>query len=522
MDHDNLSKVAFCCYFLVVLCTILFLIIPMSRPEEQILPDRCTIVDTLSWETASGVCGTTRFPATIETDGFEPVTYRMTLPDNIKDNEWICLLTHSSFELRINGEVRKEFNENTVGISGSIEKSAYLFCELTEEDAGAPVELRLQSTFAANGTMRPVYLGDAYSIVYNLLHNNLLRYAGIISLFVISLIAIVFGLFISAGRRKPANIIFFGIGILLVSLWLLTDDFIYPIVFPVTYVDGICSFLFGVLSLYPFMLYVDHLQEHRYHSFYRWLEVLSLIHFILVCIARFGLRLYLSANLLWFSLPLLFLAILWALPIVTDIFYKRIDKYRYIVWGLVLLLCFASADIILMALPIERTDGNLILMGLYIFSMSALLQQMNDSKELFQKLDKQTRHIDNVQKQNEKLALRAHTDPLTGLYNTEYLKTAVAERISKKPQGVLLLFDLDNFKYINDTFGHYEGDRVLIAFAKALKKTFRREDIVCRMGGDEFMVYMSGYANDDLVHNKRHLILDYVKNDPQMAAYYKS
>lgn len=62
-----------------------------------------------------------------------------------------------------------------------------------------------------------------------------------------------------------------------------------------------------------------------------------------------------------------------------------------------------------------------------------------------------------------------------------------------KRQGLpisLLLFDLNKFKPINDTFGHAEGDRALIAFAKMLRKVFRESDVLGRLGGDEFAVLM--------------------------------
>ncbi len=84
------------------------------------------------------------------------------------------------------------------------------------------------------------------------------------------------------------------------------------------------------------------------------------------------------------------------------------------------------------------------------------------------------------------------TDELTGLYNRrrffvlteQYLKVAI--RAQKRL--LLLYIDMDDLKWINDHYGHLEGDRALIEFAKILKKTFRESDIVARIGGDEFMV----------------------------------
>jgi len=85
-------------------------------------------------------------------------------------------------------------------------------------------------------------------------------------------------------------------------------------------------------------------------------------------------------------------------------------------------------------------------------------------------------------------------DDLTGLYNRrgflalaeQHLRMAVRERA-----GLALLFcDLDDLKEINDTFGHPEGDRAIVAAARILRETLRETDIVARLGGDEFTVLL--------------------------------
>jgi diguanylate cyclase (GGDEF)-like protein len=109
-------------------------------------------------------------------------------------------------------------------------------------------------------------------------------------------------------------------------------------------------------------------------------------------------------------------------------------------------------------------------------------------------------------------SLRFHTlsitDELTGLYNrrgffslaNNYLM--LAKRAKK---GLMLLYaDLDNFKEINDTFGHDEGDRVIKETAAILKSTYRTSDIIARIGGDEFVVFPVGTDKDhaDIIANR--------------------
>ena len=97
--------------------------------------------------------------------------------------------------------------------------------------------------------------------------------------------------------------------------------------------------------------------------------------------------------------------------------------------------------------------------------------------------------------QNEKMK---HTfemavkDTLTGLYNRQYLDEYSKQALGRVERYenilVLIFIDLDNFKYVNDYFGHNEGDNVLRKIAQIFQKTFRSYDIVVRYGGDEFIV----------------------------------
>lgn len=92
-----------------------------------------------------------------------------------------------------------------------------------------------------------------------------------------------------------------------------------------------------------------------------------------------------------------------------------------------------------------------------------------------------------------KLSRLAETDPLTGLANRRGLFSALGRKaaVSKRAlAGATLLIDIDHFKAINDTHGHENGDRVLIAFAERLQSVVRTDDIVARWGGEEFLVIL--------------------------------
>lgn len=110
--------------------------------------------------------------------------------------------------------------------------------------------------------------------------------------------------------------------------------------------------------------------------------------------------------------------------------------------------------------------------------------------------------IDEQQKRENQLTGQALRDGLTQLYNKSTSQALISQRMQSDSGGLLFMIDVDNFKQINDTFGHPAGDSALRAIAECLEKVFRSNDIIGRSGGDELIVYMQ-QANDlDLIHQK--------------------
>jgi len=93
------------------------------------------------------------------------------------------------------------------------------------------------------------------------------------------------------------------------------------------------------------------------------------------------------------------------------------------------------------------------------------------------------------------------TDPLTGLPNTRYMFLHLARELARadrlRTEVSLIVTDLDDFKEINDTFGHHVGDRALREVATALRNTIRPYDICVRYAGDEFIVVLSGCSREE-------------------------
>lgn len=106
-------------------------------------------------------------------------------------------------------------------------------------------------------------------------------------------------------------------------------------------------------------------------------------------------------------------------------------------------------------------------------------------------------NVNETKLENARLRRRAETDPLTGLYNRSAVK-----RMAEGEVGAVFFIDVDDFKGINDRFGHANGDRVLQQIGSGLKAMFRHDDLVGRIGGDEFAVFLHGQNDRSLLERK--------------------
>ena len=96
-------------------------------------------------------------------------------------------------------------------------------------------------------------------------------------------------------------------------------------------------------------------------------------------------------------------------------------------------------------------------------------------------------------------------DFLTGVYRRSRTEEYIETLLRKKRVCTVIMIDIDDFKTLNDTFGHPTGDRVLVEFGKVLTKIFRIKAIVSRFGGDEFIVVLEGTHGDSFDFYKREI-----------------
>jgi len=158
----------------------------------------------------------------------------------------------------------------------------------------------------------------------------------------------------------------------------------------------------------------------------------------------------------------------------------------------------------------EEAKGDFI--ASLLLELLTLVRDLKRENESFlEKVEAQQKVISELKSKLEKVEAEANLDPLTSLFNRRSLERALEEFFTlckqSKMSFSLVLIDLDDFKYVNDNYGHHVGDLVLANVAKVLRTSMRAKDIVCRWGGDEFMAIL---PNTDLENAKK--VLERIKS----------
>lgn len=169
-----------------------------------------------------------------------------------------------------------------------------------------------------------------------------------------------------------------------------------------------------------------------------------------------------------------------------------------------------------MIAPVIDSEGVIVN---YIAIKEDVTQQKESAsrlREAYDRLEEQMKEIQGLQDELREQAIR---DPLTGLYNRHYLKEVLGRELSRamRERYVIsfILLDIDHFKHVNDTYGHAAGDSVLKELADYLAEFTRTGDIVCRYGGEEFLVALPNTKEQDAF-----LIADRLRQSIQESPVY--
>lgn len=467
--------------------------------------------DEFSWSMNSGweyrwekseECGKLTLPCKVK-DGAPDRTLWISniLPEQKFDNATLFLRTSQQYlKVYIDGKLIYKYGDGIGKSSSLIPGSSWHFIKLPQVYSNKKVEISLISPYRQySGHVNSIYIGSESSVVLRLIF----QYGGVLIIsciiFLFGCVLIVLYYFLKSEKGRFQSIFYLGIFSLLGGMWILSESKIIQLLInnPVLlfYVACISLFLLPI----PLLQFIISTYKPKKSNLIKVFVWIFRWYFIIVSVLQIFNKAIFMQTILLFHILLL-------CGILTVIFISICEirtgnkGIRLFFLGCFILCIFSIKD----------------LYGFYFSDISGLNAQSSVQFAIFlfilllsASLGHYILEIFNDQTRSKVYKALAYTDSLTGLKNRTSFDDSISEvnkNLKIKNNILIIVFDINNLKLVNDSLGHHEGDRLIYHASRLIKECFDKIGEIYRIGGDEFAVIVT--KNAEFVVKDELLIFD--------------
>ena len=321
-------------------------------------------------------------PARVETDGRDVFVYEADLPARLPDGCVVAFLNRMDLKVEVGDRVVREWKRSETPVLGGVSKNSYFIIPINEDDAGA----RLRITYSGDGyggKMFNAFVGNKYEITrYLETKSGAVQFALSFALLVCSLAIIIAGIILSLLYKQNIKLILISLGIFLVSAWMVVDSFVFQFVFRTQFIDGLMSYITTLCIIFPFLAYLDAIQDHRYSKWYAALSATELVNLLLFVVLHMTHVMPFSRSLPYLD-AVIGIGIIGAF-IITIVDVKRgySGSYRFVAYGFLIFMIMSIVEIILINTVVERVEGGVMIAGLYILFAFAIVHQIMEIRRI--------------------------------------------------------------------------------------------------------------------------------------------
>lgn len=306
------------------------------------------------------------------------------ITENITEGSWLsCRSSQQDVRIYIDGKLRTSYVADPDSLLGENNASAYLFCPLYLSDAGKEVQISTYSDSFYAGTMNPIYLGDKEAIWRVYISDAFLPMIMGMVLLSLALLALIVSFVLNYFYHWQVELLPLAGGMVIASVWILADGSCRQLIFSNVQAAGFCAFILISLVSFPFLVYMDRVQEYRYTRAYYPLEILDL------ATAFLFLVLHLTKTLTYMhTLPVMLVIIAMAIvciysTIMIDIWKGRAGKYNIIAAGFAAFLFLGAVEAINgIFAPLQYNSKLWLAIGLMILLISAAVRALADAMRM--------------------------------------------------------------------------------------------------------------------------------------------
>lgn len=430
------------------------------------------------------------------------------LPDDFTQTSFAIRSSLQDVRFYVDGELRSEYHTDKTRLNGKNSASRYVFCPTSEKDAGKMLQIELTThTDNYSGVVNTVYCGDKGDIWASIFRDYGLETIIAFFLLFVGLVTIIFSVALGIAYHTRFDMEYLGWCILMGAAWMLGESKLRQLWIPnVSILSAVC-FLVILLCPVPVLIYMDSVQKKRYTRMYHALGYAAVADFVVCTLLHLaGVKDFIETlPVSQGILVITFLAVCTTFGI--DFFRKRAGEYGLTLIGML---------IAMMSVVVE------VVSTYYVVVLSGIFTGIGMLVLLFANIVRTVQSVRDMEIQKKRIE-KENYDHLTGLPMRSRGEAMIADLIMEQ-DGCLVFCDMDNLKKINDIYGHKAGDRALGCLGTLLKDV-GEPSVACRLGGDEFLLFLPEATKDQAQERIKQLFAQFIEKkdeDVEMHDVYET
>lgn len=430
------------------------------------------------------------------------------LPDDFTQTSFAIRSSLQDVRFYVDGELRSEYHTDKTRLNGKNSASRYVFCPTSEKDAGKMLQIELTThTDNYSGVVNTVYCGDKGDIWASIFRDYGLETIIAFFLLFVGLVTIIFSVALGIAYHTRFDMEYLGWCILMGAAWMLGESKLRQLWIPnVSILSAVC-FLVILLCPVPVLIYMDSVQKKRYTRMYHAIGYAAVADFVVCTLLHLaGVKDFIETlPVSQGILVITFLAVCTTFGI--DFFRKRAGEYGLTLIGML---------IAMMSVVVE------VVSTYYVVVLSGIFTGIGMLVLLFANIVRIVQSVRDMEIQKKRIE-KENYDHLTGLPMRSRGEAMIADLIMEQ-DGCLVFCDMDNLKKINDIYGHKAGDRALGCLGTLLKDV-GEPSVACRLGGDEFLLFLPEATKDQAQERIKQLFAQFIEKkdeDVEMHDVYET
>ncbi len=321
-------------------------------------------------------------PARVDTDGRDTFVFESRLPDKIKEGSVLAFLNRVNIKVEVDGRTIKEWNTDESPLAGGPAKNSYFIIPIRPDDAGSFLKITFKSD-NFGGKIFDAFVGEKYEVIrYLEIKSGVVQFVMSLALLVCSFAIIIAGIILKIVYKQNMKLIYMSAGIFVASSWMVYDSFVFQFLFRSQYIDGLMSYMSTLCIVFPFIAYLNAIQENRYRKWYVGIAILGLLNMVVFTDLHFARILSFSKSLLPLDAVIAVITVVAFVITLIDIFKGNAKSYKFVAYGFLAFMIFSVVEIILINTIVERVEGGVIIAGLYILFAFAIVQQIAEIRKI--------------------------------------------------------------------------------------------------------------------------------------------